>query len=289
MYEPSDQFLSTVHQVSSTDSNWLDTVVHRISEDGIVIVTDVLSADLVSETRHEMDVALDAVKAEIGNDRLIAAGEAGVARIPMKYSSHFFTFFEIPELLAIIDKVIGPTAICHLQNVFVLPSTQLPLKSEEVFQVRPHPDFFRYMNGYVASLNTLVVISDFSMESGATWALAGSHQLDRTPTDPELASEFAKHAVQACCEPGSIIVFDSTLWHAAGNNTSGKSRYAINHQWTKSFFKQQIDYVRALGEETVRALPPRTQQLLGWYTRVVTSVDEYYRSGEDRLYRSGQG
>jgi ectoine hydroxylase-related dioxygenase (phytanoyl-CoA dioxygenase family) len=86
-----------------------------------------------------------------------------------------------------------------------------------------------------------------------------------------------------------MLVFDSTLWHAAGANTSGRDRVAINHQFTRSFFKQQVDYVRALGDEIVLAQQPRTQQLLGWYTRVVKSLDEYYRPAEERLYRGGQG
>jgi ectoine hydroxylase-related dioxygenase (phytanoyl-CoA dioxygenase family) len=47
--------------------------------------------------------------------------------------------------------------------------------------------------------------------------------------------------------------------------------------------------VRALGDEVVLAQPPRTQQLLGWYTRVVTSLDDYYQPTDKRLYRSGQG
>lgn len=47
--------------------------------------------------------------------------------------------------------------------------------------------------------------------------------------------------------------------------------------------------MRALGDEKVQAQKPRTQQLLGWYTRVVTSLDEYYRPADERLYRSGQG
>ena len=63
----------------------------------------------------------------------------------------------------------------------------------------------------------------------------------------------------------------------------------MNHQWTKSFLKQQIDYVRALGNDLVVTQPPRTQQLLGWYTRVVTSLDDFYRPQDERLYRSGQG
>ena len=85
-----------------------------------------------------------------------------------------------------------------------------------------------------------------------------------------------------------MIVFDSTLWHAAGANSSGRDRLAVNHQFTRSYIKQQVDYVRALGDETVTALPARTQQLLGWYTRVVTSLDEYYQTA-GRRYRAGQG
>ena len=71
-----------------------------------------------------------------------------------------------------------------------------------------------------------------------------------------------------------MIVFDSTLWHAAGDNRSGRDRLAINQQFTRSYVKQQVDYVRALGDDVV-APRPRTQQLLGWYTRVVTSLDEF--------------
>ena len=64
---------------------------------------------------------------------------------------------------------------------------------------------------------------------------------------------------------------------------------AINQQFTRSWVKQQIDYVRALGDDVVLAQSDRTQQLLGWYTRVVTHLDEFYVPPEQRLYRSGQG
>ncbi len=68
------------------------------------------------------------------------------------------------------------------------------------------------------------------------------------------------------------------MWHAAGANRSGQDRLAINQQFTRSYVKQQVDYVRALGDSAVGAQKPRTQLLLGWYTRVVTSLDEYLPS-----------
>ena len=55
----------------------------------------------------------------------------------------------------------------------------------------------------------------------------------------------------ALCPAGSMLVFDSTLWHAAAVNRSGHDRLAINQQFTRPFITPQIDYVRALGDEMV--------------------------------------
>jgi ectoine hydroxylase-related dioxygenase (phytanoyl-CoA dioxygenase family) len=134
-------------------------------------------------------------------------------------------------------------------------------------------------------VNTLFAIDAFTETNGATLVVPGTHQR-LPPPDP---AYLAKGAVAATCPAGSMLVFDSTLWHAGGVNTSGADRLSINQQFTRSFFKQQVDYVRALGDAAVLAQKPRTQQLLGWYTRVVTSLDEYYRPPEDRLYRKDQG
>ena len=46
---------------------------------------------------------------------------------------------------------------------------------------------------------------------------------------------------------GSIIVFDSMLYHRGGRNTSGRPRLGINHIFVLPFIKQQIDLPSALG------------------------------------------
>ena len=221
---------------------------------------------------------------DVGQEWRNRAGELGVLRLMMKYDSHFLRFLEIPELLALIDGSVSNTAIMHLQNGFILPS--LPAgQTPTLFQNTFHQDFPRVLNGYMASINIMFAIDDFSKETGATLVVPGTHQMTTPPTGDYLKA----NAVAMECPAGSMVVFDSTLWHAAGANTSGRDRLAINHQFTRSYIKQQIDYVRAVGDEVVLAQPPRTQQLLGWYTRVVTSLDEYYRAEDERLYRKGQG
>jgi ectoine hydroxylase-related dioxygenase (phytanoyl-CoA dioxygenase family) len=267
-----------------SQSDWLVLTVEAIHNTGCAVVTDVVPPPLIGEVRDAMYVAQQRINADIGVERLILAGEIGVLRLLPLYDQVFRDLLANPEILALVDAVLGDTSILHLQNGFILPPLQ-QARTEAGFQHTFHRDFPRHLNGYVASLNVMLTLDDFTALNGGTLVVPGTHQ---RPTRPEQVY-LETAAIQVECPAGSLIVFDSTLWHAAGQNGSQNDRLAINHQFTRSFFKQQIDYVRALGDELVISQPARTQQLLGWYTRVVTSLDEYYRPAEERMYRSGQG
>jgi ectoine hydroxylase-related dioxygenase (phytanoyl-CoA dioxygenase family) len=262
----------------------LQNALQSLRYTGYAVVEGLLKPSLIRATREAMYRAQEEILADVGEERLRRAGERGVLRLMMKYEPHFFKFLEIPEMLAIIDNTVSETAILHLQNGFILPSSPRE-ETPAVFQHTFHQDFHRVLNGYLASINVIFTIDEFSAANGGTLVVPGTHQKMAAPTQDYLK----ENAVAMECPPGSMFVFDSTLWHAAGANTSGKDRLAINQQFTRSYIKQQIDYVRALGDQCVLAQQPRPQQLLGWYTRVVTTLDEFYRPEQERLYRRGQG
>ena len=265
------------------EERWLELAVEGLRFHGIAVVEGVLDEQLLQATREAMYRAHERIREEIGEERLERAGELGVARLMLKFDPLFFRLLELPEVLSIIDATVSATATLHLQNGLILPPAEG--RRTDIFQLRFHRDFPRVLNGYPMSINTFLAIDEFTAENGATTFVLGTHQRDPAPSQ-----EFLRDAaVQALCPAGSMIVFDSTLFHAAGENRSSNDRLAINQQFTRSYLKQQVDYVRALGDDIVRAQQPRTQQLLGWYTRVVTSLDDYYRPAEERLYRSGQG
>jgi ectoine hydroxylase-related dioxygenase (phytanoyl-CoA dioxygenase family) len=275
--------MNMVANCFASSAQW-QAVVASVSQSGFAIVDSVLDDEFIARTREAMYHVQEQIAADVGHDRLAAAGELGVLRLMLRYHPHFFRFLELPALLETIDRTVSPTAIMHLQNGFVLPSFDAAAQPK-AFQNSWHQDFPRVLNGYLASINMLFAIDPFERTNGATWAIPASHQRPEPPS----ADEITERAVALECAAGSMIIFDSTLWHAAGHNTSGRDRLAINHQFTRSWIKQQIDYVRALGDRAVTGQPPRTQQLLGWYTRVVTSLDDYYQPAERRLYRKGQG
>lgn len=263
---------------------WLEEALTSLRFLGCAVVEGVLDDALIEETRDTMYDAQQRIIADVGEDRLARAGELGVLRLMLAYNPHFFRFLELQPVLDLVDATVSSTAILHLQNGLILPSLD-PGASPDVFQLRFHRDFPRILNGYLMSINTFFAIDEFRHDNGATIVVPATHQRDPAPPEDFLRA----HALPVECPAGSMIVFDSTLMHAAGENTSGRDRLAINQQFTRSYVKQQVDYVRALGDAAVLTRSDRTQQLLGWYTRVVTSLDEFYRPPEERLYRSGQG
>lgn len=267
-----------------SDSDWLATSLQALRDGGCALVTGVLGDRQIEQTRDALYRVQHEILEIVGEDKLRRAGEIGVLRIPMLYDPYLLKFLEIPEVLAIVDNTVSPTAILHLQNGFVTPP--MPRKDiPDIFQNNFHMDFPRVLNGYLMSVNCFFAISDFTEDRGGIRVVPGSHQTGGLADQKSLAAQ----AVPVACLAGSMIVFDSTLYHAAGHNVSGQDRLAINHQFTRSYIKQQIDYPRALGERVRGRLADRTAQLLGHWTRTPASLDEYYRPPDQRLYRPGQG
>ena len=271
-------------RVDCRRDGWLEDCAQAVRFDGCCLVEAVLQPDELPALREAMYRAQRRIREEVGRAKLERAGELGVLRLMMRFEPLLLRLLELAPMLAVVDTLLSPTAILHLQNGFILPS-QPADRRLGAFQQSFHQDFPRVLNGYLMSVNAFFAIDAFTAENGATWVVPGTHQKSERATDAYLRSA----AVCVECPAGAMLVFDSTLWHCAGRNSSGKDRLAVNHQFTRSYVKQQIDYVRALGNGFVERLPERSRQLLGWYTRVVTSLEEYYRPGPERLYRSGQG
>ena len=281
---PNYQEIDFVLLNCKTQHNWLEIALNALKDEGYVIIQDVLANEMLTQAKTRLYHVRELIIQEIGVDRLERAGEAGVLRLIAKYDPFFLKFLELPEVLAVIDHTISNTAILHVQNGLILPPLA-PHQKLDIFQTRFHMDFPRIINEYLCSMNTFFLIDEFTADNGGTLVVPHSQQLRQRPDNDFLN----QNAISVVAPAGSMVVFDSTLWHAAGANRSDRDRLAINQQFTRSYFKQQIDYVRALGDELIGAQQARTQQILGYYTRIPTSLDDYYQPPEHRLYRSGQG
>jgi ectoine hydroxylase-related dioxygenase (phytanoyl-CoA dioxygenase family) len=150
---------------------------------------------------------------------------------------------------------------------------------------RIHRDIRSYSGDMPLLLNTLVMLDAFTPENGATWMLGGSHKQPEKPGD----DDFYARAEQAVGPAGSVLVFNSNVWHAGGNNTTDRSRRSVTPMYCRPFIKQQFDYPRGVGYEAGPTLTPHTRQVLGYNARVPATLDEWYQPPERRMYRGDQG
>jgi hypothetical protein len=160
-----------------------------------------------------------------------------------------------------------------------LPYTPQAYKHGQRF----HRDVRTYSGAFRLMLNMLVMVDDFTIENGATKVVPFSHLSEPRPDDTFLED----NAVRLVGSAGTIVLFDSNLWHSAAPNRTQGPRMALTLTFTRPFFKQQMDYPRLLGEDFPSN--ERLRQVLGYNARVPANYDEWYQPPERRMYKPGQG
>lgn len=145
---------------AKTDTDWLVRIRDAVRYAGCAVVTDVLDPDLVQKTRAAMYQAQERIHEDVGQERLSRAGEIGVLRLMPRYDSFFLELLTVPEMVAVVDEIVSETAILHLQNGFILPPQEPSAAAG--FQHTFHRDFPRHLHGYVASLNVMLTLDEFT-------------------------------------------------------------------------------------------------------------------------------
>ena len=71
-------------------------------------------------------------------------------------------------------------------------------------------------------------------------------------------------AVTATMPAGSVMLFDSALWHGGGANTSDARRYAFSCAYCWGWMRQQENLQLGIPRETAARFPRRLQELCGY-------------------------
>jgi ectoine hydroxylase-related dioxygenase (phytanoyl-CoA dioxygenase family) len=158
-------------------------------------------------------------------------------------------------------------------------------KQEHPYLSNMHRDIRTFMSETKLLLQMIITLDDFTLQNGATYFLSGSHKSAVRPDE----EHFFKAADRAVTTKGSIILFDSNLWHAAGENFTPAPRRALTLGFTLPFFKPQMDYPRFLGYDFVAGLKPELRQIIGYNARIPANLNEYYQPPHLRMYQRDQG
>ena len=150
-----------------------------------------------------------------------------------------------------------------------------------LFYKKVHRDIRGYSGSTNILLNMLVMIDDFSVENGGTLLLPYSHLKEDEPTE-ELWEE---NKVSIKGKAGDIILWNSNIFHTSGINKTKQDRRGLPITFSLPYYKQLLDYPRALGYKRISEFNLETQKLLGYHSRVPSSIKEWYAPSNKRMYK----
>lgn len=259
-----------------------ELLLGQLQKDGFGFVRQPLTADMVDELRHDHARALMRAAEFQGVDA--ADRRAGHVAFHVLERDNCF-----PGLLEwLIDSGVVATLETFLNGKLVLNSFgAFNNRSSTDANTRRgiHRDVRSWSVDFLLMVQAVVMLDEFTVENGATLLLPGSQHSPDFPGE----EAFDAGCLHAVAPEGSIMLFDSRMWHAAGVNLTDQPRRCLTLSFSRAFVKPQFDYCRALGEEFCSSRRTEMQQLLGWHSRVPSTLQEWYRPEAERFYRKGQG
>ncbi|PYR39285.1 MAG: phytanoyl-CoA dioxygenase [Acidobacteria bacterium] len=252
-----------------------------LAQDGWTLLPSVVPADLLGRLVRELEGAYARQRALQVRNGVGEGTDGTVHHLPCEGGA-FLELLEREHGQTLLAQFFGgPYILNTYGGVLNFPSDVVDVS----YVGRVHRDLRSFSGSLHLMAQLLVMLDDFAEANGATYLMSGSHRMKEKPAD----EQFFKAAARATGMAGSIVVFDSNLWHAAGVNRTPEPRRALTLALTRPFIKQQLDYPRALGYERADAWPASLRQLLGYNARVPTSLDEWYQPAEKRMYKRDQG
>ena len=111
----------------------------------------------------------------------------------------------------------------------------------------------------------ILMIDEFRFENGATRFVPGSHHWPGTPEDG-MADTRADHDGQivACGPPGSLLIFNGSVWHGHLANTTDAPRRSLQGAFIPQDGRAGTDFSARMQPDTLARLGPLARRVLGF-------------------------
>jgi ectoine hydroxylase-related dioxygenase (phytanoyl-CoA dioxygenase family) len=163
--------------------------------------------------------------------------------------------FTEPRVLACVAHVLGEFKLSSLNFRAALPGQGLQALHVEG---GPVTDPARYQ-----VCNSIWLLDDFTAGNGATRVVPGSHRFGKTPGDVMTDVRGAHpQEVLLRAPAGTVVVFNSHLWHGVTLNRSPSPRRAAHSYFTRRGNAQQLDQKKYIRPQTLDRLSPAARFVL---------------------------
>lgn len=249
-----------------------ETIYKEITENGYIIIENVLSKEFCERAKKELEIAIQKEEEyHKGKDYT----DYAMVLICSIYGGAFLDIFDNDDLMLPFNTILGEGC-----TVYAYTSSSMP-PGKTNYSRRIHVDCPRIIPGYITNMGATILLDDFTEENGATFFLPRSQERADEP-GPE---EFYGQGKRVIAPAGSVWFFNARIWHAGGDNHTDKWRHALTINMGRSWMKQRIDLPRAMAHMDLSNVSDKAKQKLGFFVQIPASLDEYYLPADQRKYR----
>jgi len=250
---------------SSNTSSREEEILEELRLNGYSIIERYLDMEECKKLSDKLEKVYAEQESGFGKENLIEIQELNTCRMPFLYDNYFAELLSDSWVVNLFETYVGGKLIFFLQNGI------LNRPKKEHHQTSWHRDlpYQNYVTSEPIGLNAFYCLTDFNVENGGTVLLPFSHRMERFPSN----NYIEKHAVQVDVPVGSLLLFDSFVYHRAGNNTSESVRYGVNHLYVRPLLKQQVDISGGIKDWSKFTI--EQQELLGKSFRVPKNVEDF--------------
>jgi ectoine hydroxylase-related dioxygenase (phytanoyl-CoA dioxygenase family) len=216
----------------------------QLDEQGYLPLYNILTPQQVGAIRARLDELTAAEGATAGLEVHQEAGTNRLANLVDK-DSIFEVCFTHPRVLAAMNHVLsGDFKLSSLNSRAALPGEGLQALHAD-WGAAVEPDDYQVCN-------SIWLLSDFTAENGATRVVPGTHRSRQRPGDA-IADLKATHPdeIQLIAPAGTVVIFNSHVWHGGTVNRTDKPRYALHSYFCRRHQPQQTNQREHLSAETV--------------------------------------
>ncbi len=265
----------------------LEETIRRIRYEGWCLVDEVIPPDQVASVR-------DRVLATAAARPQCYEGERGCLRGIIAYDQSFAPYVADQRLVGAAQAILGGGIRISLTTGIILApgfgtddsdsggDSSRGWHSDWPFSLGQTSALLAPYGDLPIHLTTLWMLSDFSSDNGSTYVVPGSHRAGNNPGG-DIGYDGTKPVdseIQATGKAGSVLAFDSRVWHSAGQNRSSEPRVTLAVRYAPWWFNltgllpgladyeveaeergERTDDVLPLSDEAFASLPASAQPL----------------------------
>jgi ectoine hydroxylase-related dioxygenase (phytanoyl-CoA dioxygenase family) len=246
--------MSALAGLGVTASSISDQTRERLDRDGYAPLQGVLSGHLLAVMRKRLAELLAAEGDRAGLEVHQEAGTDRLADLVNK-DPVFEACFTEPRLLACVAHVLGEFKLSSLNFRAALPGQGLQALHAEGGPVTDPASY--------QVCNSIWLLDEFTADNGATRVVPGSHRSGKSPGDvrPDVRGAHPGE-VLLLAPAGTVVVFNSHLWHGGTLNHSSSPRRALHAYFTLRGNAQQLDQKKYIRPGTLARLSPAARFIL---------------------------